>query len=202
MIKRLVDITSALVLGIIFLPIWIIIPILIRLDSPGPIIYKHKRVGRGGKEFWLYKFRTMVHNADEILFRQNPRLLAKFRQGDWKLARDPRITTLGRIMRSITIDEFPQLYNILKGEMSLVGPRAYLKKELISQQQKYPYTKPLIKDILSVKPGVTGPWQTSGRNVIPFDKRAQMDAHYARNLSLIKDLWIILKTPQAMFSKW
>lgn len=202
MIKRLVDITSALVLGIIFLPIWIIIPILIRLDSPGPIIYKHKRVGRGGKEFWLYKFRTMVHNADEILFRQNPRLLAKFRQGDWKLARDPRITTLGRIMRSITIDEFPQLWNILKGEMSLVGPRAYLKKELISQQQKYPYTKTLIKDILSVKPGVTGPWQTSGRNVIPFDKRAQMDAHYARNLSLIKDLWIILKTPQAMFSKW
>lgn len=202
MIKRLIDIIAALILGIIFLPIWIIIPVLIKLDSPGPIIYKHKRVGKGGKEFWLYKFRTMVHNADEILFRQNPRLLAKFRQGDWKLARDPRITTLGRIMRSITIDEFPQLYNILKGEMSLVGPRAYLKKELISQQQKYPYTQVLIKDILSVKPGITGPWQTSGRNVIPFDKRAQMDAHYARNLSLIKDLWIILKTPQAMFSKW
>jgi len=202
MIKRLVDIISALVLSIVFLPIWIIIPILIKLDSPGPIIYKHKRVGKGGKEFWLYKFRTMVHNADEILFRKNPPLLAKFRQGDWKLARDPRITTLGRIMRSITIDEFPQLYNVLKGEMSLVGPRAYLKKELISQQQKYPYTKALIKDILSVKPGITGPWQTSGRNVIPFDKRAQMDAHYARNLSLIKDLWIILKTPQAMFSKW
>lgn len=202
MIKRLVDIISALILGIIFLPIWIIIPVLIKLDSPGPIIYKHKRVGKGGREFWLYKFRTMVHNADEILFRQNPRLLARFRQGDWKLARDPRITTLGRIMRSITIDEFPQLYNILKGEMSLVGPRAYLKKELISQQQKYPYTQVLIKDILSVKPGITGPWQTSGRNVIPFDKRAQMDAHYARNLSLIKDLWIILKTPQAMFSKW
>src|SRR3989338_10514591 len=202
MIKRLVDIISALVLSIVFLPIWIIIPILIKLDSPGPIIYKHKRVGKGGKEFWLYKFRTMVHNADVILFRKNPPLLAKFRQGDWKLARDPRITTLGRIMRSITIDEFPQLYNVLKGEMSLVGPRAYLKKELISQQQKYPYTKALIKDILSVKPGITGPWQTSGRNVIPFDKRAQMDAHYARNLSLIKDLWIILKTPQAMFSKW
>ena len=202
MIKRLVDIISALVLSIVFLPIWIIIPILIKLDSPGPIIYKHKRVGKGGKEFWLYKFRTMVHNADEILFRKNPPLLAKFRQGDWKLARDPRITTLGRIMRSITIDEFPQLYNVLKGEMSLVGPRAYLKKELISQQQKYPYTRGLIKDILSVKPGITGPWQTSGRNVIPFDKRAQMDAHYARNLSLTRDLWIILKTPQAMFSKW
>ena len=202
MIKRFLDIISALILSVVFLPVWIIMPILIRLDSPGPIIYKHKRVGKGGQEFWLYKFRTMVHNADEILFQKNPKLLAKFRQGDWKLARDPRITTLGRIMRSITIDEFPQLYNVLKGEMSLVGPRAYLKKELISQQQKYPYTRGLIKDILSVKPGITGPWKTSGRNEIPFDKRAQMDAHYARNLSLTRDLWIILKTPQAMFSKW
>jgi lipopolysaccharide/colanic/teichoic acid biosynthesis glycosyltransferase len=202
MIKRLIDIIAALVLGIIFLPVWIIIPILVKLDSPGPIIYKHKRIGERGKEFWLYKFRTMVHNADEILFRQNSRLLAKFRQGDWKLVRDPRITTLGRIMRSVTIDEFPQLWNVLKGEMSLVGPRAYLKQELISQQRKYPHTQALIKDILSVKPGITGPWQTSGRNEIPFDKRAQMDAHYARNLSLARDLWIILKTPKAMFSKW
>ena len=104
MIKRFLDIISALILSVVFLPVWIIMPILIRLDSPGPIIYKHKRVGKGGQEFWLYKFRTMVHNADEILFQKNPKLLAKFRQGDWKLARDPRITTLGRIMRSITID--------------------------------------------------------------------------------------------------
>ena len=202
MIKRLLDIIAALVLSIIFLPVWIIIPLLIKLDSPGPIIYKHKRVGKGGKEFWLYKFRTMVHNADEILFQKDPQLLQEFKRGDWKLARDPRITTLGRIMRSITIDEFPQLWNVLKGEMSLVGPRAYLAKELVSQQQKYPHTRPLIKDILSVKPGITGPWQTSGRNEIPFDKRAQMDAHYARSQSLLQDLWIILKTPQAMFSKW
>lgn len=202
MIKRLIDIVSALVLGVIFLPIWIIIPILIRLDSPGPIIYKHKRVGKDGREFWLYKFRTMVKNADEILFRKNPHLLNKFKQGDWKLARDPRITTLGRIMRSVTIDEFPQLWNVLKGEMSLVGPRAYLRQELLSQQKKYPPTRPLIKDILTVKPGITGPWQTSGRNEIPFDKRAQMDAHYSRNQSLLHDLWIILNTPKAMFSKW
>src|SRR3989344_1988278 len=105
-------------------------------------------------------------------------------------------------MRSITIDDFPQLLNVFKGEMSLVGPRAYLKKELISQQQKYPHTNPLIQDNLTVKPGITGPWQTSGRNVIPFDKRAKMDADYARSRSLLKDVWIILKTPAAMFSKW
>jgi len=136
MIKRLLDIIAALVLSIIFLPVWIIIPLLIKLDSPGPIIYKHKRVGKGGKEFWLYKFRTMVHNADEILFQKDPQLLQEFKRGDWKLARDPRITTLGRIMRSITIDEFPQLWNVLKGEMSLVGPRAYLAKELVSHFSK------------------------------------------------------------------
>lgn len=200
--KRIIDIVSALILSLVFLPVWIIIPLLIKLDSPGPIIYKHKRVGKGGREFWLYKFRTMVENADEILYRKNPRLFQAFKQGDWKLIRDPRITTLGRVMRSITIDEFPQLWNILTGEMSLVGPRAYLKKELLSQQKKYPRTRVLIKDILSVKPGVTGPWQTSGRNEIPFDKRAQMDADYARKKSLLADLWIILKTPQAMFSKW
>ena len=202
MLKRLLDIVSALVLSIIFLPIWLLIPLLIKLDSPGPIIYKHKRVGKDGREFWLYKFRTMVNNADEILFKKDPQLLQKFKKGDWKLVRDPRITTLGRIMRSITIDEFPQLWNVLKGEMSLVGPRAYLKQELVSQQEKYPHTKALIQDILSVKPGITGPWQTSGRNEVPFGKRAQMDAHYARTQSLIKDLWIILRTPKAMFSKW
>ncbi len=200
--KRLIDITAAIILAIVFLPIWLIIPLLIKLDSPGPIIYRHKRVGKGGQEFWLYKFRTMVNNADEILFKKDPKLLAEFKRGDWKLEKDPRITTLGRIMRSVTIDEFPQLWNIFKGEMSLVGPRAYLQKELISQQQKYPATKNLVKDILTVKPGITGPWQTSGRNVIPFDKRALMDADYARSRSLLKDLWIILKTPKAMFSKW
>src|SRR3989344_8617909 len=156
MLKRLLDIVSALVLSIIFLPIWLLIPLLIKLDSPGPIIYKHKRVGKDGREFWLYKFRTMVNNADEILFKKDPQLLQKFKKGDWKLVRDPRITTLGRIMRSITIDEFPQLWNVLKGEMSLVGPRAYLKQELVSQQEKYPHTKALIQDILSVKPGITG----------------------------------------------
>lgn len=201
-VKRIIDIISAVVLAIIFLPVWLIVPLLIKLDSPGPIIYKHKRIGKGGREFWLYKFRTMVHNADDILYRKNPQLFQRFKKGDWKLARDPRITTLGRIMRSVTIDEFPQLFNIFKGEMSLVGPRAYLKQELISQQKKYPATVPLIKDILAIKPGVTGTWQTSGRNVIPFNERAQMDVDYAREKSLLQDLWIILKTPKAMFSKW
>lgn len=200
--KRLMDLFIASSLMVVFLPIWLIIPILIKLDSPGPVFYRHKRVGKGGREFWLYKFRSMVKGADDILFKKDKKLLQKFKAGDWKLRYDPRITPLGRLMRSVTIDEFPQLWNVLKGEMSIVGPRAYLKKELDEQSRKYPHTQDIINDILTVKPGITGPWQTSGRNEVPFDKRAHMDADYARAKSIARDIVILLKTPQAMFSKW
>jgi len=196
------DIVISLILMVAFLPIWIVIPILIKLDSSGPIFYRHRRVGKNGKEFWMYKFRSMVLDADEILFKKDKKLLQQFKDGDWKLETDPRITPLGRIMRSITIDEFPQLINVLKGEMSMVGPRAYVKKELEEQQEKYPETRPWIKQILSIKPGITGRWQTSGRNIVPFNVRAKMDAEYARTKSLTADIIILLKTPQAMFSKW
>jgi lipopolysaccharide/colanic/teichoic acid biosynthesis glycosyltransferase len=202
LIKRSIDIIASLLLIVLFLPIWLILPILIKLDSPGPIFYKHKRVGKNAKEFYLYKFRSMVVNADDILHKLDPELLKKFKAGDWKLKNDPRITPLGKLMRNLTLDEFPQLYNVLKGEMSIVGPRAYLKKELDEQARKYPQTKNLMKDILSVKPGITGPWQTSGRNEIPFDQRARMDADYALNHNLLRDITIMLKTPKAMISKW
>lgn len=200
--KRIMDLVLATTLMVLFLPVWFLMPVLIVLDSPGPIIYKHRRVGKGGKQFWMYKFRSMVHDADEILFKKDRKLLQKFKASDWKLEQDPRVTPLGRIMRSITIDEFPQLVNVLKGEMSLVGPRAYVKNELNEQQRKYPETKEWIRDILTIKPGITGPWQTSGRNIVPFNVRAKMDAGYARKKSLLQDAIIILKTPMAMFSKW
>jgi len=178
------------------------VPILIWFDSAGPVIYKQKRLGAKGKAFWLYKFRTMVKDADEILFEKRPKLLKKFKRGDWKLKRDPRVTKLGRLLRNLTIDEFPQFLNVLKGEMSIVGPRAYRRQELKEQVKKYPKTKKLIPTILSVKPGITGPWQTSGRNVIPFNKRAKMDYQYAKNYSFLTDFVIMLKTPLAMISKW
>ena len=201
-IKRLIDISLTILLGIIFLPFLILIPFFILLFSGRPIIYQHRRVGKDGKEFWLYKFRTMVKDADEILFKKRPDLLRKFKQGDWKLEDDPRVTKLGKLMRSLTIDEFPQLYNVLKGEMSIVGYRPYVKEELKEQMKKYPKTRKWIKEIFRVKPGITGPWQTSGRNIIPFDKRAEMDVKYAREQSFGKDLQILLKTPKAMVSKW
>jgi lipopolysaccharide/colanic/teichoic acid biosynthesis glycosyltransferase len=200
--KRLLDVAVALGLFVIFLPVWVVVPLLILLDSGGPIIFKHTRVGRGGKEFELYKFRSMVVGADDILHKHDKELLKQFKNGDWKIQNDPRITRLGKVLRSLTIDEFPQLYNVLKGEMSMVGPRAYVKKELDEQTKRYPQTKTYVEDILSVKPGITGPWQTGGRNEIPFAQRAKIDAEYARKQSLWNDFRILLKTPQAMISKW
>jgi len=201
--KRALDLVIAISLSIVFLPFWIIIPILIYLESGSPLIFKHKRVGKDGEDFEIYKFRSMIPNADEYLHSgKDKELLEKFKKGDWKLENDPRITGLGKVLRSLTIDEFPQLFNVVKGEMSMVGPRAYVKKELREQTTKYPKTKTLVKDILSIKPGITGPWQTSGRNEIPFLKRAQMDAQYARQKSIWRDFEILLKTPGAMISKW
>ena len=200
--KRLLDLVVALVLTIIFFPIWLVVPIMILFDSGWPILFKHKRVGKDGQDFFLYKFRSMVHGADDLLHKHDPKLLEEFKNGDWKLANDPRVTKLGRVLRSLTIDEFPQLYNVIKGEMSMVGPRAYLKKELDEQTKKYPETATYLDAIFSVKPGITGPWQTSGRNEIPFDQRAKMDAEYAKRHSMLEDIILLLKTPKAMLSKW
>lgn len=201
-VKRIMDLAIALVLCVLFLPFWIIVPILIYFDSGSPIIFRHRRVGRYGKEFTMYKFRSMIPDADRLLHEKDRELLKKFKENDWKLEHDPRITRLGKILRSLTIDEFPQLYNVLKGDMSMIGPRAYLRRELEEQTKRYPETKELIDDILSIRPGITGVWQTSGRNEIPFRIRAKMDALYARHRGFVPDVKIILKTPLAMISKW
>lgn len=202
--KRILDITIASVLSVVFLPFWIFVPVLVILTSEGPIFFKHCRVGRGGKEFEMLKFRTMILGADDILHKKNPELLKKFKANDWKLEAkdDPRITSLGRILRALTIDEFPQLINVIKGDMSMVGPRAYIKKELQDQAKRYPKSKKNIAKVMQVKPGITGLWQVSGRNEISFDKRARLDAQYVMEMSLWNDLIILLKTPQAMISKW
>ncbi len=200
--KRILDIFSAMVLIIIFLPFWIVVPVAIVLDTGWPILFRHKRVGKFGREFYLLKFRSMIQNADEILHKKDKELLKKFKANDWKIENDPRITRVGKTLRRLTIDEFPQLFNVLKGEMSIVGPRAYLKKELIEQTSRYPETKKYLPYILSIKPGITGVWQVNGRNEIPFKKRAQMDADYAKRHDILEDILILLKTPKAMISRW
>lgn len=201
--KRFMDIVFSLILIIIFSPVILIVSILIKLDSKGPVLADTpQRIGRGGKTFKMYKFRSMIQNAHEIL-RNNPKyanLFNEYKKGSYKLIDDPRITKVGHFLRKHSLDEVPQLFNILKGDMSLVGPRAYYPDELRDQQKKYPKTQSAVKIVLSIKPGLTGYWQVSGRSEINFDKRIDMDAMYVRKRSIIYDLWIILKTPWAMIS--
>lgn len=203
-IKRIIDVVASLVLIIIFLPFWIIIPLVIKLDSKGPILFFQDRVGKNGKLFRIIKFRTMQVGADEF-WTKGGKLGEKAKRGGWKLTleEDTRITRLGKILRQISIDEFPQLFNILKGNMSLVGPRPLREIEITDAIKRYgQQIKPTIDESLTVKPGLTGPWQVSGRNDIPWDQRVQIDANYAKRKNILDDFAIILRTPLAMISKW
>ncbi len=202
-IKRILDVLSALILLIIFSPVFILTAIAIKLDSDGPIFADTPmRVGKDGRLFRMYKFRSMIQNAYEIL-STNPeykKLFEEYKKSGFKLKHDPRVTRVGHFIRKYSFDEIPQFLNVLKGDMSLVGPRAYYGDELNYQQKKYPETKPDVKVVLSVKPGITGLWQVSGRSQINFDKRIKMDAQYAKRRSILYDLTIVLKTPAAMLS--
>lgn len=202
-LKRTLDILMSVVLLVIFSPVIGLTAIAIRLDSSGPILADTpQRVGRRGRLFRMYKFRSMVANAHEILtsdpeFKQ---LLDEYKKSGYKLKDDPRITNVGRFIRKYSLDEIPQFLNVLRGEMSIVGPRAYYPDELRDQQKKYPHTQDAVKVVLSVKPGITGVWQVSGRSDINFDKRIQLDAGYAQKRNIFFDFLIILRTPLAMLS--
>jgi lipopolysaccharide/colanic/teichoic acid biosynthesis glycosyltransferase len=202
-VKRLMDIVFCSLFIVLFSPLMLILAIAIKLDSEGPILADvPERVGRRGKPFKMYKFRSMIENAHEIL-RENPQfsnLYEKYKKSSYKLKEDPRVTRVGHFLRKHSLDEFPQFFNALKGDMSLVGPRAYYLDELREQQKKYPQTRDSVKIVLSIKPGITGYWQVSGRSEINFDKRIEMDATYVRKRSIVYDLWIILKTPWAIIS--
>ena len=202
-LKRLIDILGASILLVLFFPLYVPTIIAIKLGSSGPILADvPERVGEKGKRFKMYKFRSMIVNAHYLL-RTEPEfkeLFEKYKKGSYKLKKDPRVTKVGRFIRKHSIDEIPQILNVLKGEMSLVGPRAYYPDELANQQQKFPHTKDLVSKVLSVKPGITGLWQVTGRSEINFDKRIAIDAAYVDHISLIMDLKIIFKTPFVMLS--
>lgn len=201
--KRTVDIILTIILLVLFSPIILTVALAIKLDSPGPVLADTpERVGKNGKKFKMYKFRSMIQNAHNML-REDPKyaeLYSKYKKGSYKLKDDPRITRVGRFIRKHSLDEVPQFFNVLKGDMSIVGPRAYYPDELEDQQKKYPYTRKAVKVVISVKPGITGLWQVSGRSDINFDKRIQLDAEYVRKRSIIYDFWIILRSPQVMLS--
>ena len=206
--KRVIDIVGSMVLLILFSPVMLLTSVLIRLTSAGPIFVEKtnihmKRLGKSGKIFRLYKYRSMMVKAD-VLEKTDPRFrdvyIEKRTSGNYKVMNDPRVTKVGKFIRKHSIDEIPQLFNVLKGEMSIVGPRPYLPEELNEQQKKFPGTKRLVKEMLTVKPGITGYWQVTGRSEVNFDKRIEMDAYYARKKSLLLDFLILLKTPWAMIS--
>lgn len=201
--KRLLDLFFSAILVIIFLPIIIVTAIAIKIDSAGPVFADTpSRVGRYGKLFRMYKFRSMVQNAHDTLLNDPEfrKLYEEYKRGGYKLKADPRITNVGAVIRKFSIDEVPQFINVFRGEMSIVGPRAYYPDEIRDQQKEYPNTKEAVKIVLSVKPGITGVWQVSGRSGINFDKRIHLDAEYAKRRSILYDLWMILKTPAAMLS--
>lgn len=200
-LKRTIDVLLAVFLLIIFFPICFLTALAIKLNSRGSFFADvPERIGQNKKRFKMYKFRSMITNAHTLL-RTDPRfriLYEEYRKGSYKLKKDPRITVVGKFIRKHSIDEIPQLMNVLKGEMSLVGPRAYYPDELEEQLNKYPKTKNLVSKVLSVRPGITGLWQVSGRSEINFDKRIVLDSKYIDNISLWNDLKIIFKTPLIM----
>ncbi|WP_309089159.1 sugar transferase [Domibacillus sp.] len=189
--KRVMDVTGA-GLGILFLSlVFLFIALLIKLEDPkGSIFFKQKRVGKGGREFYMYKFRSMVFNAEELL----ESLLSKNEVSGamFKMKNDPRITRVGRFIRKTSLDELPQLWNVLKGDMSLVGPRPPLPRE-VAQYTDYD------KQRLTVIPGCTGLWQVSGRNSLGFEEMVELDLIYIQKNSVLEDIKIILKTVRIVF---
>ena len=202
-IKRVLDIALAGLGLIILSPLFLLIAIGIKINSRGPVFADTPmRVGEEGKPFKMFKFRSMIAKAHRLL-KTDPKfkkLYEEYKKSSYKLTKDPRITSFGKFIRKYSLDELPQLANVIKGEMSLVGPRAYYPDELSQQQKNYPQTSKFVKIILSGKPGVTGVWQVTGRSEINFDKRVKLDATYVTKRSILYDLWIMLKTIPAVLS--
>ncbi|WP_235872235.1 sugar transferase [Siminovitchia acidinfaciens] len=189
--KRVLDVIGSLLGFLILSWLFILVAVLIKVEDPkGPIFFKQTRVGKDGKEFYMFKFRSMITNAEDLLGE-----LLKYNEVSgamFKMKNDPRITKVGKVIRKTSIDELPQLWNVLKGDMSLVGPRPPLPRE-VKEYTNYD------KQRLLVVPGCTGPWQVSERNSVGFAEMVEMDLEYIQKRSLIIDLKIISKTTLVLF---
>ena len=196
-IKRAMDLGLCLAGSIVILPLVLVLALLIRLDSKGPVFYKQRRIGRGGQEIYVHKFRTMVPNADEILadyLAKNPEMAREWEE-DHKLRHDPRVTKIGHFLRKTSLDELPQLYDVVRGTMSLVGPRPIVEDE----RAKY---GSVFNDYIRVRPGITGLWQISGRNDTSYSRRVDYDFYYVSNWNVWLDIWILVRTvPVVLFGR-
>lgn len=192
-IKRLTDFILSLTAIILLLPLFIAIIIAIRIDSKGKSIFRHYRLGKNGKKIGVFKFRTMVINADEI-FRNFTKEQKEEYEKNFKLENDPRITRIGNFLRKTSLDELPQLINVLKGDMSLIGPRPVVEREI----EKFGNRK---NEYLSVLPGITGWWACNGRSDISYEERIELELFYIRNLSLKLDLKTFFKTIYSVLKK-
>lgn len=194
-IKRAIDVTIALICVVLFFPLSVIVAIGVRHSSPGPIIYSQPRAGRGGRVFRFYKFRSMVEDSEEVLssyLDSDPSAREEWAAYQ-KLDRDPRITPFGRFIRRSSLDELPQFWNVLKGDMSLVGPRPCMPQQLTLYGRHW-------ASYCAVKPGLTGLWQVSGRNRLTYEQRVALDARYVRNWSIWLDLQILMKTVKVVLT--
>ena len=190
-VKSCLDFVGAGILIIVFSPVFVFVGTLVALESGWPVIYRRRVVGTG-KEFDVFKFRTMKQDADSVL-ASDPILREEFER-NFKLKRDPRLTRLGAFLRRLSLDELPQLFNVLKGQMSLVGPRMVTAEEL----EKYGRYKSVRR---AVKPGITGYWQVHGGQEVCYEERIRMDMYYLENWSLVMDLKILVKTPLKVLRK-
>jgi Undecaprenyl-phosphate galactose phosphotransferase WbaP len=196
-LKRIFDFISIAVILALFGWLMLIIVACIKISSPGPVVFAHVRVGRLGKPFRCYKFRSMVPNAQEVLHEllaRDPAALAEWNR-DFKLKDDPRITRIGKFLRKTSLDELPQLWNVLIGDMSIVGPRPVVRKEL---SQYYGSGR---RHYLSVRPGLTGLWQVSGRNDMSYDERVELDCQYVETWNVLIDFQIVMKTVGVIFGR-
>lgn len=189
--KRIFDIVCSLIALIILSPVFLIMAILVKTTSEGPAFFAHKRVGKNGKEIKIYKFRSMVTNAEELIKQFTPEQKAEYEK-NFKLENDPRITKVGKFMRKTSLDELPQLLNILKGDISIVGPRPVTEVET----EIYGNYRDML---LSVKPGLTGFWAANGRSDTTYTRRRAMEIYYVKNRSLWLDIKIIFKTFVSVF---
>ncbi|MEO0082810.1 MAG: sugar transferase [candidate division WOR-3 bacterium] len=195
-LKRIIDIVVCLIVLILIAPLFLFMVLCIKLDSSGPVFYRHHRLGKNMKPFNLLKLRTMYQDADkrlQAILQSDPKLKDEFEK-TFKLKNDPRVTKTGKIIRKLSLDELPQIFNVIRGEMSLVGPRPIVEAEVLNYQ-KYSL------DLFRVLPGMTGLWQTSGRTETSYEQRIKLDTHYVRTWSLKNDLKMLFKTIPVVISK-